>query len=150
MKVRLLLVLLLITGLLAAAERPDEYYDADVQRLIATPPYFAFGPVGPGGNTSEGEEAFGVIVQKKEAIKFIMAAFEHGTDYSRCYMLVALRESSPAMFTSAMGWYRKHGPKSITTQAACDRREVALKDLCDAIESGKYAAYFKMHEEKKG
>lgn len=91
-------LLLIATFVRAAAERPQEYYDPDVQRLIKAE-IFAFGGIGIAGQTSEGEAAFGAVVRKKEAIRFILAAFEYGSEHARCYALVALRESRSCIQT---------------------------------------------------
>ena len=139
------MMLLIVHG----AELPDEYYDRDVQRLIKTE-FFAFGGIGFAGSTSEGEAAFGRIIKKKEAIRYFLAAFEHGNDYSRCYSLVALRESSPEFYKNAMAWYRKHAPKKIKTMNGCIVEEEELGVVLDAIDTGRYADYFTNYESKKG
>jgi len=147
MKTPLLALSLFAAALAQGAERPDEYYDRDVQRLIKTE-FFAFGGIGFAGSTSEGEGAFGRIVGKKEAIRYFLAAFEHGSDYSRCYALVALRESSPEFYRNAMAWFRRHPPKKIKTMSGCIVEEEPGAVL-DAIEAGRYADYFKKYESKK-
>lgn len=148
MKTVLLALSLLAASLAQAAELPAEYYDQDVQRLIKTD-FFAFGGIGFAGSTSEGEVAFGRIVRKKEAIRYILAAFEHGSDCSRCYALVALRESSPEFYRSALAWLRKHPPKKIKTMSGCIIRDDESDAVINAIDAGEYAEYFKKYEAKK-
>lgn len=145
---RLLLALALFATLARAAdERPKEYYDPDVQRMLKVT-CFAFGPVGFVGGTSEGEAAFAQIVRKKEVIRYILACFEHGAVHARCYALVALRESSPSFFRAAIAAMRKNPPKKITTMSGCVISEEEPEKILAAIESGAYAGYFKQHEEK--
>jgi hypothetical protein len=149
MKSLLLGLSLFAAAFAQAADRPDEYYDRDVQRLIHTE-FFAFGGTGFAGSTSEGEAAFGRIVGKKEAIRHLWAAFEHGSDYSRCYALVALRESSPELYRRAMAWFRQHPPSRIKTMKGCIVEEEEAGAVLDAIEAGRYADHFKKYELKNG
>jgi len=149
MKHFVIVVFLLIASAVHATALPDEYYDQDVQQLIKTE-YFAFGGVGYAGRTSRGEEAFGAIVKKKEAIRYMMAAFEHGNDCARCYALVALRESSPQLYHDSLAWFRKHLPKKIQFMSGCIMDDVDPREILTAIEAGRYADYFKEYEAKKG
>jgi hypothetical protein len=141
--------LLLSVAVCSAGERPREFYDPDVQRLLQVK-LFAFGGVGIGGRISEGEEAFGAIVRKKEAIRFILAAFEYGSDHAKCYALVALRESSPELFSESIARMRQNPPKEITMMSGCFVLRPSPRKVIAAIEAGSYAAWFKHHEEKKG
>jgi hypothetical protein len=150
MKKILLATFFLFTVILhAAAERPTEFYDPDVQRLLQVN-LFAFGGIGVGGRTSEGEDAFGAIVRKKEAIRFILAVFEYGGDHAKCYALVALRESSPQLFRESIARLRKNPPKEITMMSGCLMSHPKPEKVLAAIEAGSYATWFKHHEEKKG
>ena len=109
---------------------------------------FAFGPVGYSGETSDGEMAFARVVRKKEAIRFILAAFEHGGAHSRCYALVALRETSVGLFHAALAAMRNGPPKKITIVSGCIISEVEAEEVFAAIEAGAYSHEFKRHEEK--
>ncbi|HVU16109.1 MAG TPA: hypothetical protein VHD32_04255 [Candidatus Didemnitutus sp.] len=131
----------------AAEDRPNEYFDPDVQRLIKAD-MFAFGGVGFVGRISDGEKAFGAIVRKKEAIRFIVAAFEYGGEHARCYALVALRETSPSLFRESIARVRKTPPKKITVMSGCVMSHMKPETVYDAIEAGTYAEWFKHYEER--
>jgi hypothetical protein len=130
-----------------SGEHPVEFYDADVQRLVSVE-WFAFGGIGYAGMTSVGEKAFGALVKKKEAIRYILAAFDYGNPEARCYALVALRESSPKLFSERLASFRKQLPKKITTMCGCIVSEDKPSDVLAAIEAGKYAEYFKQYEKE--
>lgn len=147
MKKLILIALCGICAVLRAAdERPLEFYDPDVQRLIKTE-VFAFGGVGVAGRTSDGEAAFAAVVKKTEAIRYVLAAFEYGNDHARCYALVALRESSPQLFRESMARLRKRPPKQIVTMSGCIMSHGEPEHIFKAIEAGEYAEWFKRHEE---
>lgn len=149
MKTLILFTLCLLASHLGAEERarPKEFFDPDVQRLVKVG-MFAFGGVGFGGQTSDGEAAFGAVVRKKEAIRYIMAVFEYGSAHAQCYALVALRESSPELFRESMARMRKNPPKEIAVMSGCIMSHVSPKELFDAIEAGHYSDWFKHYEEK--
>jgi len=140
----LLLPLVLLRG---AEERPQEFYDPDVQRLLHVP-FLAFGGVGIAGRTSEGEAAFGAIVRKKESIRFFIAAFEYGDAPARCYALIALRESSPDLFRENIARVRKNPSKKIMMMNGCVMSKAKPETVYDAIEAGNYSEYFKRHQGK--
>lgn len=139
----LLLPLLLIAG----EEKPQEFYDPDVQRLLHVP-FFALGGVGIAGQTSEGEAAFGAIVKRKESLRLFIAAFEYGDAASRCYSLIALRELSPELFHESVTRVRKNPPKKITMMHGCLMSKAKPETIYDAIEAGNYAEYFKRYQGK--
>ncbi len=140
----LLLPLLLIY---AGEERPQEFYDPDVQRLLHVPS-LAFGGVGITGQTSEGEAAFQAIVKKKESIRFFIVAFEYGDAPARCYSLIALRELSPEVFRESLARARKNLPKKIMMMHGCVMSKAKPETVYDAIEAGNYAEYFKRYQGK--
>lgn len=146
---KLLVLVFCVLALVArgADPRPPEFYDLEVQQLLSVD-MFAFGGVGFAGQTSAGEAAFGAVVAKKEAIRFILAAFEYGNAPARCYALVALRESSPKLFQESLARLRKSPPKKIRVMSGCLIDEVEPEGLFKAIEDGSYASWFKRYEEK--
>jgi hypothetical protein len=99
---------------LAAAEKPKAYYYPDVQHLI-TIRHFAFGPTGFTREMSEGERAFSTIVKKKDAIRCMLAVFDHGTPEAQCYALVALREFSSELFAQSVATFQTNPPENIRT-----------------------------------
>lgn len=140
--------LVLFTALTRAADqRAEEFYDADVQRLIHVS-YFAFGGVGIAGVTSPGEAAFRAIVRKQAAIHYILAAFESGNEPARCYALVALRESSPELFKEYLARVRQNPPKTISVMSSCIMGEEKPETIFAAIEAGAYTAPLKRDKEK--
>lgn len=151
MKALARLLLLFLVSLAHAAERqPEEFYDPDVQQLLSVR-HFAFGPVGDGGNSvSAGEVAFGRIVRKPGAIRYLLAAFEHGEIHAQCYALVGLRESSPEFFRAALAMVRKNPSVKINTLGGCLMWEADPLPLFAEIEAGAYAELFKLHEQWTG
>ena len=143
------LLLLPLLLLRAAEERPREYDDVDVQRLLHVP-FLAFGGVGIAGRTSDGEAAFGAIVRKKDSIRFFIAAFEYGDAPARCYALIALREMDPEIFRQSLGRVRKNPPKKIMMMHGCVISTAKPETVYAAIEAGKYAEHLKRHQETAG
>lgn len=141
--------LVLHASLAHAAERrrPEAFYDPDVQNLLAVR-HFAFGPVGDGGHTSPGEAALGRIVRKREAIRYLLTAFEYGEAHARCYALVGLREASPELFPAALATARKNAPATLSILGGCLITRVEPARLLADIEAGAYAADFQRLEER--
>lgn len=149
MKALARLLLLLFASLAHAGERrPEAFYDPDVQRLLAVRD-FSFGPVGYGGGTSAGEAAFGRIVRKPEAIRYLLAAFEYGNAHAQCYALVGLREASPEFFRAALVTARATPRGYIMIFSGCMGKETKPMKVFAEIEAGAYAANFKRHEERR-
>ena len=134
--------------LCGAEERPQEFYDPDVQRLLHVP-FLAFGGVGIAGRTSEGEAAFGAIVRKKESIRFFIAAFEYGNAPARCYALIALRELSPEFFRESIARVRKNPPTKIMMMNGCVMSKAKPETVYNAIEAGNYAEHFTRHVKER-
>jgi hypothetical protein len=135
-----------VAALLAASdERPKEYYDPDVQKLIAVE-YLAFGPVGYAGTTSDGEAAFATILKKKESIRYMLAAFDAGTPEARCYALIALRELSDPLYDQCDTKMRTNPPAAIRTMKGCVGDVVPIATMLADIERGVYRKYFTQHE----
>lgn len=147
MKRLVFLVLFLVSLAGSAAEHPKEYYDPDVQRLIAVQE-FAFGPVGVKGELSVGEQAFAAILKKKASVRYIVAAFDNGTPEARCYALVALREFSPQLFSDSEPTLRNNSPYGIAVRDGMTVKAVPTPKILDAIEGGNYRRYFVQHDQE--
>lgn len=145
---RFLALLLFCTGLARGeSSPPQEYYDPAVQVLIHADS-LTFG--GGLSGLSQGEIAFGQIVRKKEAIRYILAAFEYGNPQGQCYALIALRESSEPLFRAALAAVRKNPPKTtIPSYQGCFVRQLAPYSVYADIEVGAYASAFKSYEAKR-
>ncbi len=131
-----------------AAEHPKEYYDPDVQRLMAVQA-FAFGPTGFKHELSAGEQAFSAIVKKKNAIRCLLQVFDHGTGEGKCYALVALREFSPELYVSTASSFRLDQIPEIRIIDGEAIRLVPTTKVIDDIQRGLYQKYFRQHEDEK-
>jgi hypothetical protein len=145
MKVLATLIFGLIAFVASAAEHPKEYYDPDVQRLIKVE-RFAFGPVGFDQTISDGEKAFGAIVQKAEAVRYVLQVFDHGTVEARCYALVALREYSPQLFSDSVDIFLNTAPAAIAVQEGTIVSPVTPQKVLENIRRGLYHKYFEQYE----
>lgn len=132
----------------SAPEKQKEFYDPDVQKLIAVN-VFAFGSIGYAGELSDGEKAFAAILKKKESIRYILAAFDHGTPEAKCYALVALREMSDALYDTSELAVRKDPPSQIVTQQGTEVKPLHPSKVLAAIDAGHFRKYFKDHEDEK-
>jgi hypothetical protein len=149
MKKFLIIVASLLCFILArAAEHADEYYDPDVQRLMNVN-LLAFGPVGFAGITSDGEKAFAALVRKKEAIRYVMQVFDHGTPEAQCYALIALREYSDELYDQCKTRFWNSSPDKIATMTGCIVSAEDTGKVLGAIERGAYRHYFTEYEAAK-
>jgi hypothetical protein len=140
MKALPLVALILVSLVALADEGPPELGDSDVQRLIEVEE-FAFGGVGAAGTISSGESAFAAILKKKEAIRYLMAAFGAGSPEAQCYALVALRELSPELFVSSVAKFLTDSSTKITVTRGCDMTKEERAAVVSRIENGDYAKY---------
>lgn len=125
--------------------KPKEYYDPDVQKLIAVE-WFAWGEIGLAKERSAGEKAFAAILKKEQAIRYLLTAFDHGTPEARCYVLVALREMSDALYDACDEAFRSDPPRTIYVVTRGDGRfETPAKVNAD-IARGVYRKHFVEHE----
>ncbi|PTX96397.1 hypothetical protein [Opitutus sp. ER46] len=132
----------------SAPPKQKEFYDPDVQKLIAVN-VFVFGSVGPAGELSPGEQAFAAILKKSESIRFVLAAFDHGTPEAKCYALVALREMSDALYDTSELAVRKNPPASIYVRQGGEDKPLHPSKVLAAIDGGQYRKYYQAHAEDR-
>lgn len=130
------------------AEHPKEYYDPDVQRLMAVQA-FAFGPTGFKRELSTGEQAFSAIVKKKEAIRCLLQVYDHGTAEAKCYALVGLREFSAELYVSTASSFRLDEMPEVRTIDGEAIKPVPTTKILEKIQQGLYQKYFRQHEDEK-
>lgn len=131
----------------AMAEHPKEYYDPDVQRLMAVEG-FAFGPTGPTAAPCAGERAFAAIIRKPAAIRCMLQVFDHGTAEAKCYALIALREYSVDLYRQCVGAMRLDQTPVVALIDGERVRPVPMTKMLDDIGHGMYRKYFRQYEDE--
>jgi len=130
-------LLLASMGLLAAAT-DEQYLDSkDVQILLKTT-HFGFGSVGMGPNVPEGEAALRRIMQKDDAMQFLLPVFEHGTAEGKCYALVGFRLLSPKHFEASCQRLARWNNITINTVSGCIVDKTKLAEVVQTIQAGTY------------
>ncbi len=101
----------------ARATPPLEQAHQAYEKIIQVP-YFAFGGVGIGGVTSEGEKAFRTIAASTNALPLFRKALANGSDAAKLYALCGIRLLDKRSFDSAARALMASNPE-VSTMTGC-------------------------------
>jgi len=114
-----------------------------LQRL-ATIDVFAFGPVGFGATTSEGEIYFKAIMSlpPAKAINLLEKLYVEGNPQSKSYALAGLRKLKRGRFEQLRISLRDSDVR-VEMLSGCIGSEQSLSEVANDLESGKYDAWIR-------
>jgi hypothetical protein len=117
----------------------DEAYIAteDAQILIRAS-HFGIGPVFMTAKITEGDAALRRIMQKDDAIRFLIPVFEKASPEGKCYALIGLRLLAPDYFERSGKRMSPWNSAKIKTVAGCIVGDSTVGEVVQAIREGRY------------
>ena len=134
MSLSMIFVAALVVGAAANASEPA---DSTFDRLMKVDK-FAFGGIGEGGDISQGEQDFNVILSRRSALADFVWLYSNGTLQAKAYALVGIRYLSQTRFrelAQSMG----DSKESVHRQSGCKSFEEPFEKVFQDIASGRYA-----------
>lgn len=148
MRLLFFIALLISIALPSFASEPASPEDVQqaYQRLIKVD-CFAFGGVGEGAETSQGELSFRIVASSTNALPMFRAALTNGTPEAQVYALCGIWHFAPNEFNAALEPILCPNPK-VEEMAGCFIRHEHLIDAVARIRKGNYDRYLSPKKEK--
>jgi hypothetical protein len=120
---------------LAGDRKPTNSQDAYTELLKVE--YFAFGGVGFAGQTSDGENAFRMILSSSKAKKYFELVMTKRNMPAKLYALCGLRELDTTLFLQRLKDY-SDTTVQVSTMRGCIRDDERFTDIVQEIRTGFY------------
>jgi hypothetical protein len=109
----------------------------DAYKELLKVEYFAFGGVGFAGQTSDGENAFRMILSSSKAKKYFELVLSKNNMPAKLYALCGLRELDTSLFLQKVKDY-SDTTVQVSTMHGCIRDNERFTDIVQAIRTGFY------------
>ena len=123
----------LVVGASANGEPTDSIFDR-----LAKVHEFAFGGVGEGGDTSEGEKDFHAILSRASALADFERLYSKGNPQAKAYALVGIHSLSQTRFEELANSLR-NSKESVHAQSGCKSFDVPIENILQNIVAGRYS-----------
>ncbi len=127
------LAFLLIGTVLRADTPPDPVLD----RLVSVE-YFAFGPTGRGGVTTQGENDYKVVLERKTALQDFERLYSKGNLQGQCYALVGIRSLHLPRFAE-LSRTLANSKAEVVVRSGCSQMRIRLNLIVTWIAEGRYS-----------
>ena len=130
------------SGKPVSAETPsDPVFDR-----LAKVESFAFGPIGRGGVTSQGEKDYQEVFSRQSALQNYERLYSLGNQQAQCYALVGIRSLNPTRF-SELSQTLDSKKTEVVVRSGCSQMRIRLHLIVKWIAEGRYSQTSK--KEKK-
>ncbi len=106
--------------------------------------YFALGGVGFAGQTSEGENAFKILLSSKHATKYFELVLSKKNIPAKLYALCGLREIDSTLFLQKLSMFTDT-TLQVATMRGCISDEERFTDIVLEIKTGLYDVFIHRH-----